>query len=64
MKLDNIIVLHRDEDNAIIVIDIDKISSMYVAIDKTTIIYIDNSVVCVKEDIATVMKRIKNHRGD
>jgi len=58
MKLDNIIVLHRDYDNKVILIDIDKINALS-ATDNATQVIIDNWDFSVREDIATVMKKIK-----
>uniref|UniRef100_UPI00259688B9 hypothetical protein n=1 Tax=uncultured Eubacterium sp. TaxID=165185 RepID=UPI00259688B9 len=54
----NIIVLHRDYDNKVILIDIDKINALS-ATDNATQVIIDNWDFSVREDIATVMKKIK-----
>lgn len=59
MKLDNIIVVHNDLNNEPIIINIDSISA--VCIDGgTTNIYFDNWNFYVKEDIATVLRKIRS----
>ncbi len=58
MRSNNIIVLHRDYDNKVILIDIDKINAISVA-DNSTLVYNYNWDFSVKEDIATIMNKIK-----
>lgn len=59
MRSNNIIVVHRDWDNASIRIDIDKIKAISVT-DNTTLVYLGGwDFISVREDIATVMNKIK-----
>jgi len=58
LRSNNIIVLHRDYDNKVILIDIDKINAISVA-DNSTLVYNYNWDFSVKEDIATIMNKIK-----
>ncbi len=63
MKLDNIIVLHRDYDNKIILIDIEKISAISET-DNTTLVYTDNADFSVRENIAGVLVKIRSVKND